>query len=70
MAKASRFLRHHKTKAFYNLLDNLSFSDGVGALLQATGIGKMKPNILLLGYQSQWRTAEGLQIEEYFASIQ
>ena len=66
----SRWLRLHKTKAFYSLMDNLSFSDGVGALLQASGIGKMKPNILLLGYQSEWRSADSKQIDEYFAAIQ
>jgi len=70
VAKMSRWLRLHKTKAFYSLMDNLSFSDGVGALLQASGIGKMKPNILLLGYQSEWRSAESNQIDEYFAAIQ
>ena len=70
VAKMSRWLRLHKTKAFYSLMDNLSFSDGVGALLQASGIGKMKPNILLLGYQSEWRSADSKQIDEYFAAIQ
>ena len=70
VAKISRWLRVHKTKAFYSLLDNLSFSDGVGALLQASGIGKMKPNILLLGYQRDWRNCDDNKIDEYFAAIQ
>ena len=51
-------------------MDNLNFSDGVAALLQASGIGKLRPNILLLGYQSQWRTGDGQPIDEYFAAIQ
>ena len=70
VAKISRWLRVHKTKAFFSLLDNLSFSDGVGALLQASGIGKMKPNILLLGYQRDWRNCDDNKIDEYFAAIQ
>jgi len=70
IAKAVRWLRLHKTSAFYSLLDNVGFSDGVGTLLQTTGIGKMKPNTLLLGYHNQWRTGKGLPIEEYFGSIQ
>lgn len=48
----------------------MTFSDGVGAMLQATGIGKMRPNILLLGYQSEWRTGAVKQIDEYFTAIQ
>jgi len=70
MIKAARWLRLHKTKAFYSLLDNVNFSDGVGTLLQTTGIGKMKPNILLLGYHNQWRSGKGLPMEEYFYSVQ
>ncbi len=50
-------------------MDNISFSNGVGTLLQATGIGKMKPNILLLGYQSEWKTSRNSEIDEYFTAI-
>ena len=67
---STRWLRFHKTKAFYSLIDNMKFSDGVGALLQTTGIGKMRPNILLLGYKNDWRTIEKAVLDQYFASIQ
>ena len=50
-------------------MDNISFPNGIGALLQATGVGKMKPNILLLGYQSEWSNSKNSEIDEYFASI-
>jgi solute carrier family 12 sodium/potassium/chloride transporter 2 len=63
------WLQAHKTKAFYSLLDNISFPNGIGALLQATGVGKMKPNILLLGYQSEWSNSKNSEIDEYFAAI-
>merc|ERR1712071_346799 len=68
--KANRWLRVHKIKAFYNLVDRLTFSEGVATLLQASGIGKMRPNILLLGYQSEWRTSDVTKSQEYFAAIQ
>ncbi|EFX74296.1 hypothetical protein DAPPUDRAFT_252082 [Daphnia pulex] len=67
--KSLHWLRAHKTKSFYSLMDNISFSNGVGTLLQATGIGKMKPNILLLGYQSEWKTSRDSEIDEYFTAI-
>ncbi|XP_046440487.1 bumetanide-sensitive sodium-(potassium)-chloride cotransporter-like [Daphnia pulex] len=67
--KSLHWLRAHKTKSFYSLMDNISFSNGVGTLLQATGIGKMKPNILLLGYQSEWKTSRNSEIDEYFTAI-
>nr|CAH0110929.1 unnamed protein product [Daphnia galeata] len=67
--KSLHWLQAHKTKAFYSLLDNISFPNGIGALLQATGVGKMKPNILLLGYQSEWSNSKNSEIDEYFAAI-
>ena len=48
----------------------MNFSDGVAAMLQASGIGKMKPNILLLGYKGDWRNSSKQETEDYFASIQ
>lgn len=68
--KSNRWLRMNKIKAFYSLVDRLSFSNGVASLLQASGIGKMRPNILLLGYQSEWRTSDLNKSEEYFSAIQ
>ena len=68
--KSTSWLREDKIKAFYSLVDRLSFSEGVATLLQASGIGKMRPNILLLGYQSEWRTSDVTKSQEYFAAIQ
>ncbi|XP_046634387.1 bumetanide-sensitive sodium-(potassium)-chloride cotransporter-like isoform X2 [Daphnia pulicaria] len=67
--KSLHWLRAHKTKSFYSLMDNISFPNGVGAMLQATGVGKMKPNILLIGYQSKWKTSQNSEIDEYFTAI-
>lgn len=70
VVKATKWLRAHKTKAFYTLIDNVPFSEGVRAMLQATGIGRMRPNILLLGYQSDWTRGSLQQIDGYFSAIQ
>ncbi|KAI9550869.1 hypothetical protein GHT06_000210 [Daphnia sinensis] len=67
--KSLRWLRAHKTKAFYSVVDNFSFPVGVKALLQATGVGKLKPNILMVGYQSEWRTSKNSEIDDYCAAI-
>ena len=67
--KSTRWLRAHKTKAFYSLLDNHSFNEGVTTLLQATGIGKMRPDILLIGYQSEWKTCGKKEIDDYCAAV-
>lgn len=43
-------------KAFYCSVADLSLRRGVQTLLQTVGIGKMQPNILLLGYNNKWIT--------------
>ena len=39
-------------------------------MLQVSGVGKMKPNILLMGYKKDWRTCDKESLDEYFAAIQ
>uniref|UniRef100_A0A6P7F146 Bumetanide-sensitive sodium-(Potassium)-chloride cotransporter n=1 Tax=Diabrotica virgifera virgifera TaxID=50390 RepID=A0A6P7F146_DIAVI len=64
--KANSWLRAHKLKAFYMQIDGLSFEDGCRALLKACGIGKLKPNILLLGYKNDWQTCSKEDRHQYF----
>lgn len=64
--KAQNWLRTHKIKAFYSHVDEVNFEDGAKALLQASGIGKLKPNILLMGFKSDWRECERQDLAMYF----
>nr|CAD7400091.1 unnamed protein product [Timema poppensis] len=48
--KAHSWLRTHKIKGFYSHVDEVSFEEGARALMQATGVGKLRPNVLLMGY--------------------
>lgn len=68
--RSGTFLRAHKIKAFYAQVDELSFEAGAKALLQASGIGKLKPNILLMGYKSDWQTCKKEELEMYFNILQ
>lgn len=64
--KAQNWFRTHKIKAFYNVVDEVDFEEGAKALLQAAGIGKLKPNILLMGYKGDWRECERKDLAMYF----
>ena len=68
--KAYRYLRHNKIPAFYSLINNMTLDAGVTALLECVGIGKMKPNILLMGYKSNWRTCPDDLLQQYFSCMQ
>lgn len=48
----------------------MDMQQGTAALLQVTGVGKMKPNILLLGYKNDWQVCEKYSLDQYFAAIQ
>ncbi|XP_026741334.1 bumetanide-sensitive sodium-(potassium)-chloride cotransporter [Trichoplusia ni] len=64
-SRASLWLSRRKIKAFYSVVDDVTFKDGANALVQASGIGKLKPNILLMGFKENWQTSERNEIVDY-----
>ena len=40
------------------------------ASFQASGIGKLKPNILLMGFKENWQTSERNEIVDYVEVMQ
>ncbi|CAJ1049371.1 solute carrier family 12 member 1 [Xyrichtys novacula] len=63
MEKNQLWLRKTKRKAFYAAVACEEFREGTDSLLQASGLGRMKPNTLMIGFKRNWRTAgtEGVQ---------
>uniref|UniRef100_A0A0N5BJL3 Solute carrier family 12 member 3 n=1 Tax=Strongyloides papillosus TaxID=174720 RepID=A0A0N5BJL3_STREA len=53
-SKMTDWLKDQKTKAFYCGVANKSLRKGVQALLQTVGLGKMQPNILMIGFKRKW----------------
>ncbi|OWK09735.1 hypothetical protein Celaphus_00006166 [Cervus elaphus hippelaphus] len=70
MAKKQAWLIKNKIKAFYAAVAADCFRDGVRSLLQASGLGRMKPNTLVIGYKKNWRKAPLTEIENYVGIIQ
>lgn len=68
--KANSWLKVHKLKAFYMQVDGLSFIDGCKALLKACGVGKLRPNILLMGFKADWQTCPREDLIHYFEVLQ
>nr|CAH0110941.1 unnamed protein product [Daphnia galeata] len=63
------WLRDHKIKAFYSLADNTGFKEGAQALMQLSGLGKMKPNLVLMGYKRDWNVCPEDELNAYFGVI-
>uniref|UniRef100_A0A915AEU1 Amino acid permease/ SLC12A domain-containing protein n=1 Tax=Parascaris univalens TaxID=6257 RepID=A0A915AEU1_PARUN len=57
------WLLANKIKAFYLPFANENVRSGAQHLLQIAGLGKLRPNILMLGFKSNWnrRGVDGLQ---------
>lgn len=68
--KARNWFDSHKIKGFYSSIDDITFENGVRALMQTSGIGKLRPNILLMGYKKDWRTCETPDLAMYFNIMQ
>ena len=61
----------HKIKGFCSVIDNVDLQPGTSALLEVAGVGKMRPNILLMGFKNDWRTCDDKQsLDQYFSTLQ
>jgi solute carrier family 12 sodium/potassium/chloride transporter 2 len=70
LANTTSWLRTNKVKAFYSVVDGATFQDGATSLMQACGLGKMRPNILLMGYKQDWLTCPRENLVMYFNVMQ
>jgi hypothetical protein len=57
-------------KAFFNIVEDDSFEAGSQALMQISGLGKLRPNMILMGYKGNWRTCDREELKQYFNVIQ
>ncbi|XP_069480895.1 solute carrier family 12 member 1 isoform X1 [Ambystoma mexicanum] len=69
MEKKQAWLTKNERKAFYAAVAADNFRDGVKSLLQATGLGRLKPNTLVLGFKRDWRNATTVELENYIGVI-
>ncbi|KAG8192636.1 hypothetical protein JTE90_017198 [Oedothorax gibbosus] len=65
----TRWLHERRVKACYTLLEADTLDKGVRCLLQSAGLGKMRPNILMLGFKEQWQTCDVKETLDYFRVI-
>lgn len=70
LEQGNKWLAARKIKAFYNVIDDVKFEDGVRVLSQVSGIGKFSPNILLMGYKADWQTCNRKDLKTYFNVLQ
>lgn len=67
--KAYRYLRFTNIKGFCAVADNSNLHTGVAAMLGLAGVGKVKPNILMMGYKNNWLTCDRNALDQYVLTI-
>ncbi|XP_056134689.1 solute carrier family 12 member 1 [Lampris incognitus] len=65
MEKNQLWLNKKKRKAFYAAVACDNFREGAETLLQASGLGRMKPNTLMIGFKRNWRSADREEVKNY-----
>ncbi|KAM6430475.1 solute carrier family 12 member 3 isoform 3-T3 [Liasis olivaceus] len=65
----TKWLIKRKIKAFYTDILAEDLRTGAQVLMQASGLGKMKPNVLVIGYKKNWQAAHPQTVEEYIGIL-
>ncbi|KAF7648949.1 hypothetical protein LDENG_00149600 [Lucifuga dentata] len=68
-ARYQRWLLKNETKAFYTPVFAEDMRQGTQFLLQAAGLGRLKPNMLVLGFKHDWRDGDMMNVETYITMI-
>lgn len=70
MEEGNKWLKVRKIRAFYNMVNSSNFESGANALIQSSGIGKLTPNVVLMGYKYNWQTSSADELLSYYRTIQ
>uniref|UniRef100_A0A6I8P406 Solute carrier family 12 member 3 n=1 Tax=Ornithorhynchus anatinus TaxID=9258 RepID=A0A6I8P406_ORNAN len=65
----TKWLNKRRIKSFYTDVIAEDFRSGVQILMQASGLGRMKPNILVIGYKRNWQSAHPGALEDYIGIL-
>uniref|UniRef100_A0A8C2GA18 Solute carrier family 12 member 2 n=1 Tax=Cyprinus carpio TaxID=7962 RepID=A0A8C2GA18_CYPCA len=65
MVRYQRWLLHNNSKAFYTPVVAEDLRQGTQYLLQAAGLGRLRPNTLVLGFKNDWHIGDIKDVETY-----
>jgi hypothetical protein len=54
-AKGTQWLQSNRIKAFYTVSRHTSFAVGAKSSLEMSGLGKLRPNLMLMGFKNNWK---------------
>uniref|UniRef100_A0A0K0FA40 Solute carrier family 12 member 1 (inferred by orthology to a human protein) n=1 Tax=Strongyloides venezuelensis TaxID=75913 RepID=A0A0K0FA40_STRVS len=71
--RLSDWLKRRHIRAFVSCYVSKSFLQGAESLIQTSGLGKLRPDVLLMGFKSNWKNCDInnlTEINDYFKVIQ
>uniref|UniRef100_A0A913HXZ6 Amino acid permease/ SLC12A domain-containing protein n=1 Tax=Strongyloides stercoralis TaxID=6248 RepID=A0A913HXZ6_STRER len=71
--RLSDWLKRRHIRAFVSCFVSKSFLEGAESLIQTSGLGKLRPDVLLMGFKSNWKHCDInnlTEINDYFKVIQ
>ncbi|XP_058637604.1 solute carrier family 12 member 10, tandem duplicate 3 isoform X2 [Onychostoma macrolepis] len=63
------WLNQRKVRSFYTSFTADNLKEGTHNLMQASGLGKLKPNTLVLGYKVNWQECKPESLQDYVNTI-
>ncbi|KAM7149945.1 solute carrier family 12 member 3-like [Macrochelys suwanniensis] len=63
------WLNRRKVRSFYTLITAPDLRSGARSLMQVSGLGRLKPNTVVLGYKQNWQMDSPHNLENYVATI-
>ncbi|KAK2870718.1 hypothetical protein Q8A67_023245 [Cirrhinus molitorella] len=69
MLRYQRWLLNNNSKAFYTPVVAEDLRQGTQYLLQAAGLGRLRPNTLVVGFKNDWRIGDIKEVETYINLI-
>ncbi|XP_073715776.1 solute carrier family 12 member 3-like [Misgurnus anguillicaudatus] len=63
------WLNQRKVRAFYTTFNADRLNEGAHHLMQASGLGKLKPNTLVLGFKSNWLECKPESLQNYISTV-
>ncbi|CAH2087505.1 unnamed protein product [Euphydryas editha] len=64
------WLQSRKDRGFYVVLDGLPFEKGVQAVIKSSGLGPLRPNVMLIGYMNRWSSCALTSVRTYVRVLQ
>lgn len=64
------WLGMRRIKGFFIVVDGLPMDEAAKSMMQSSGVGKLRPNVVLMGYKTDWQKCPDEDLHMYFTILQ